>query len=115
MSDLMPRPRDAMRSLRSVDPLAPTLPYKVRRAIDRESSWGLVSAARAQAAGFATEARVDSVAMVTEHAMISLDRLHKVEASFSRQDPVKAERFNALVEDFLTIARCELRNLPREF
>jgi hypothetical protein len=88
---------------------------KVQRAVDRESAWGLVSAARAQAASFAAEARVEAVELVTERAMLGLDRLHRVEAAMSKQDPVRAERFNGLVEDFLMVARSELRRLPREF
>jgi hypothetical protein len=88
---------------------------RVRRAVDRESAWGLVSAARAQAAGFAAEARVEAVELATERAMLSLDRLQRVEAAMSKADPIKAERFNGLVEDFLMVARSELRRLPRRF
>lgn len=115
MNELMPRPQAAVRTLRGADPLAPMLPYKVRRAVDRESAWGLVSAARAQAAGFVAEARVDAVELVTERAMIGLDRLSRVEAAMAKTDPIKAERFTGLVEDFLLVARSEIRRLPREF
>ncbi len=66
MGELMPRPREAVRELRGADPLAPRLPYKVQRSVDRESAWGLVSAARAEAAAFAAEARVEAVELVTE-------------------------------------------------
>jgi hypothetical protein len=83
--------------------------------VDREYAWGLTQAARAQAAGFAADARIDAVEMVTERAMLGLDRLQRVEAAMAKQDPIKAERFTGLVEDFLLVARCELRNLPREF
>lgn len=113
--ELMPRPREAIQQLRGADPLAPRLPLKVRRAIDREAAWGLVSAARAQAVGFVADARVDAAEMVAERTMLSLDRLNRVEAAMAKADPVKAERFSGLVDDFLLIARSELRNLPREF
>jgi hypothetical protein len=113
--DLIPRPREAIQQLRGADPLAPRLPYKVRRAIDRESAWGLVSAARAQAAGFVADARVGAAELVTERAMLGLERLNQVEAAMAKADPLKAERFSGLVEDFLLVARSELRNLPREF
>lgn len=66
MGELMPRPREAVREVRGADPLAPALPLKVRRAVDRESAWGLVSAARARAAPFAAEARIGAVELVTE-------------------------------------------------
>ena len=112
---LMPRPRESARILRGADPLAPILPRVVRRSIDREAAWGLVNAARAQAAGYAAEARIDAVELVTERAMFGLDRLHRVEAAMAKQDPVRAERFNGLVEDFLMVTRCELRRLPTEF
>lgn len=115
MSELMPRPRDAMHSVRGVDPLAPSLPRAVRRAIDRESARGLVGAARAQAAGFVAESRVDAVELVTERAMLSLDRLHKVEAAVAKDDPIEAAQFSGLVDDFLMIARTEIRRLPSEF
>ena len=113
--ELIPRGSDAMRVLRGADPLAPRLPYKIKRAIDRESAWGLVNAARAQAAGFVADARVDAVELVTERAMLALDRLNHVEAAVAKQDPLKAERFSGLVDDFLLVARGEIRNLPREF
>lgn len=115
MGELMPRPHEAMRSLRGADPLAPALPMKVRRAVDRESAWGLVSAARAQAVGFVAEARVDAAELVTERTMLGLDRLQRVEAAMAKADPIKAERFTGLVEDFLLVARNEIRRLPSEF
>lgn len=115
MGELMPRPHEASRSLRSADPLAPILPMRVRRAVDRESAWGLVNAARAHAAGFVAEARVDAAELVTERTMLGLDRLQRVEAAMAKADPIKAERFTGLVEDFLLVARSEIRRLPREF
>jgi hypothetical protein len=114
-SELIPRPRDGMRTVEGRDPLAPRLPVKVKKAIDRESAWGLANAARAQAVGFVAESRVEAAELVTERTMLGLDRLHRVEAALSKQDPLKAERYNGLVEDFLLIARCELRNMTREF
>ncbi len=111
----MPRPRDGMRIVEGRDPLAPRLPTKVRRAIDRESAWGLTNAARAQAVGFVAETRVEAVEMVTERAMFGLDRLHRVEAAMVRDDPIKAAQYAGLVDDFLMIARSELRHLPSEF
>lgn len=115
MGELVPRPREAAHVLRDADPLAPRLPVKVQRAVDRESAWGLVSAARAQAAAFAAEARVEAVELVTERAMFGLDRLHRVEAAMVRDDPIKAVQYGSLIDDFLMIARSELRHLPREF
>lgn len=115
MGDLVPRPRGAAHVLRGADPLAPRLPYKLQRAVDRESAWGLVSAARAQAASVAAEVRVEAVELVTERAMLGLDRLHRVEAAMTKDDPIKAALYAGLVDDYLMIARSELRRLPREF
>jgi hypothetical protein len=115
MTELMPRPRDGMRIVEGREPLAPRLPARVRKAIDRESAYGLANAARAQAVGFVAEARVEAAELVAERTMLGLDRLHRVEAALSKSDPLKAERCNGLVEDFLLIARSELRRLPREF
>ena len=112
MSGELTRIQDAMIMRR--DPLALRLPARVLRAIDREAAWGLTAAARAQAAGFAADALVDAVEMVTEHALAAVERLNHLEASMAKADPVKAERDTAVVDDFVVIARNELRRLPRE-
>lgn len=113
MSELVPRPREAAHVLRGADPLAARLSVKVQRAVDRESA--LVSAARAQAAAFAAEARVEAVELVTERAMFGLDRQLRVEAAMVRDDPIMAAQYAGLVDGLLMIARSELRHLPREF
>ena len=91
------------------------LPTKVQRAIDRESGWGLVQGARAQAVAFVEEARIEAVELVTTRAMLGLDRLHRVEAALSREDPIQAARYDSLVEDYLLVARHQIRHMPREF
>lgn len=111
----MPAVREAARVVQGADPLAPALPRAVARAIDRESAHGLVAAARAQAVAFVVEARVEAVELVAERAMLSLDRLHQVEAAMAKQDPIKAERYAGYVEDFYAISRNEIRRMPREF
>jgi hypothetical protein len=115
MGELMPRPRDAMRIVRDADPLAPQLPRAVRRAVDRESAWGLVSAARAQAAEYVAEARIEAVELAAERGMVGLDRLHRIEAALAKADPVKADRYTAYVEAYQAITLNEIRQLPREF
>jgi hypothetical protein len=112
---LVPSPRVAIRQLNGADPLAPTLPKQVARAVDREAAWGLANAARAQAVGFVAEARVEATELVTERAMLGLDRLHQVEAAMAKTDPLKAERFSGLVDDYVLVARTEIRRLPREW
>lgn len=112
---LMPRPRDAMRIVRNADPLAPQLPRAVRQAVDRESAWGLVNAARAQAAEYVAEARIEAIELAAERGMLGLDRLHRVEAALSRTDPVQADRYAAYVEAYQAITLNEIRQLPREF
>ena len=47
--------------------------------------------------------------------MVSLDRLQRMEASMAKADPIKSDRFAGLVDDFLMIARSELRNMRGEF
>jgi hypothetical protein len=114
--ELIPRSGgEASRVLRGSDPLARRLPREIQRGIDRESAWGLINAARAQAAGFVADARIDAVELVAERAMLALDRLNHVEAAMAKQDPIQAARFAGLVDDFLLVARSEIRNLPREF
>jgi hypothetical protein len=113
--ELIPRLQEAMITRRGADPMAPRLPFRVQRAINREAAWGLTAAARAQAAGFASDSRLDAVEMVTERAMIAVDHLGHLEAAMSKGDPLKSDRYTGLVEDFLMIARNEIRHLPREF
>lgn len=91
------------------------LPAQVRRAIDREGAWGLVEGARAQAVAFVTEARIEAAELVTARALVGLDRLHRIEAALAKENPIQAARYDSLVEDFLTVARHEIRQLPREF
>jgi hypothetical protein len=113
MGDLMPR--ESARVLQGTDPLAPRLPARVQRAIDRESGWALTSAARAQAAGFVAEARIGALELVTERTMLGLARLHRIETAIARQDPVQAEEYAELVGDFRMLARGELRRMCEEF
>jgi hypothetical protein len=108
-------PHRAAQQLRGLDPLGKGPPKQVQRAINREAAWGLTGGAHAQAAGFIAEARVDATEMVAERAMLGLDRLHRIEAAMAKTDPVKAEQYAGLVDDFLLVARTELRRLPREF
>ncbi len=58
---------------------------------------------------------MDAVELVTERTMLGLDRLQRVEVAIAKADPIKAKRFTGLVEDFLLVARNEIRRLPREF
>jgi hypothetical protein len=113
MGDLMPR--ESARVLSGTDPLAPRLPARVQRAIDRESGRALASAARAQAAGFVAEARIGALELVTERAMLGLARLHQIEAAMAKQDPIVAEQYAGLVDDYLMLARGELRCTREEF
>lgn len=115
MSELMARPREAMRGVRDTDPLARRLPAKVQRAVDRESAWGLVGAARAQAAGYVAEARIEAAELATEVGLLCLDRLQRVETATGRADPIRAERAAGLVEEYLLVARSEVHQLRRNF
>jgi hypothetical protein len=88
---------------------------RVERGIRREGEWGIVQSARAQAIAFVEEARIEATELVVTRAMLGLDRLHRVEAALSREDPIHAARYDSLVEDYLFVARNEIRNMPREF
>lgn len=102
-------------TLREGGPLAPKWPRAVRKAIDQEMARGLHGAASAQADGFIASARIDAAELVTERALIGIDRLNRVEAAMSKSDPLQAARYAGLVDDFVLVARCELRNLSRGF
>jgi hypothetical protein len=104
-----------MRIVEGRDPLAPWLPMKVKKAIDRESAWGLANAARAQAVGFVAEARVEAAELVTERAMLSLHRLNQVKQALKPADPVEADEYNAIVQEFSLTARLEIHHMRREW
>lgn len=95
--------------------LTPRLSSKLQRAIDREGAWGLVQAARAQAAAFTAEARIEAAELTTGRAMLGLDRLQRMEQAMTKNDPIQAERYGSLIDDFMTVARYEIRRLPEEF
>jgi len=74
-----------------------------------------VNAARAQAAGFVAEARLNAAELVAEQAMLGLNRLHQLEAVFAKADPIKAAQYAGLVDDYLMVARNQIHRLPREW
>ena len=115
MSNIIPRLQDRELTRQSHDILPPRLPSRVQRAIDQEAARSLVQTARAQGAGLTAAARIEAAELVTARAMHGLDWLHRVESAMTKNDPVQAERYSALVEDFLLVARTEVRRLSKEF
>jgi hypothetical protein len=53
--------------------------------------------------------------MVVERGMLGLDRLHQLEAVMAKADPINAAQYAGLVDDYLMVARSEIRRLPREW
>jgi hypothetical protein len=90
--------------LRDVDLASTRLPRDVQRMVDAEVARGLARAQRVNAAGF-----------VAQTAMSNLDLLGLMESAIARRDPVSAERAGAIMEDFVFVARSELRRMAREF
>lgn len=115
MSGLVPQPQARLLAQPSHDILPQRLPYRVQRAIDQEAARALVQAARAQSAGFTATARIEAAELVTARAMNGLDWLHRIESAMTKNDPIQAERYSSLVEDFLLVARTEVRRLSKEF
>lgn len=103
MTDLVPRGIDAVAGRRDAELWGPRLPRTVQRAVDMQSARGLVGAARVQAASF--------VAQVAIH---NLELLSHYEATASASDPVAASRYTGIVEDFLLVARSEMRRMARD-
>jgi hypothetical protein len=75
---------------------------RVVRAVDAESARGLARAARVRAAGF-----------VAETALAEVELLSRMEAVVAKGDPIAAERVSGIVEDFVYVARTELRRMGR--
>jgi hypothetical protein len=85
-----------------VDLVSTRLPKAVVRSIDGEAARGLTRAARVRAAGF-----------VAETALSEVELLSRMEAAVSRNDPIAAERVSGIIEDFVSVARSELRRMGR--
>lgn len=104
MSSLVPWQDSHPAGLRDVDLASTRLPKGVQRMVDAEAARGLARAQRVNAAGFAAQA-----------ALTNLDMLGLMESAIARRDPVSAERAGAIVEDFLFVARIELRRMAQGF
>jgi hypothetical protein len=100
MTELVPRRSNFLTSLRDADLVSPPLPRAAERAIAAEASRGLVRAARVQAAGY-----------VAATALTQLELLGHVEAAVAKRDPVSAERAAGFIDDFVFVARHELRKM----
>jgi hypothetical protein len=115
MSDLTPFHKAGDLTRPPHDVLAPRLPARVQRAIDREGAWGPVQAARAQAVAFAVESRIEAAKLATVNAMLGLDQLHRLESAMTKDDPIQAVRYDSFVEEFMLAARQQIRQMPKEF
>lgn len=113
--EVVPRLHEAELIMRGLDPLAPPLPRAVDKALGRIGARALAQAAEAQAVGYVTAERIDAAELVVERAMLGRDRLLRLKAVMAKADPIEAEGFTDLVEDFQLIARSLIRRLPREF
>ena len=100
---------------RNLDPFAPALPKAVQRAMQRTGGWALANAAHAQAVGYVTASRIEAMEVAAEQALLSLDRVSRLEAAVAKRDPVNAERAAGFIEDFVFVARHEIRAMSREF
>lgn len=58
---------------------------------------------------------VHNAAFVTQVAMIELDSLSRFEAAAAAADPIQAQRYAGLVDDFLLVAKVELRKMAGGF
>lgn len=113
--EVVPRPQEAAPVLRGADPLAPALPKRVERAIQRESARGLVGATRAQAAAFVAEARLEAGEQATVQGMVSFNRVEQVEAALIGDDPIRAARLAGYVEGYYALSQGVLHQMTREF
>ena len=59
--------------------------------------------------------RVHNAAFVTQVAMIDLESLSRFEAVAAAADPIQAQRYAGLVDDFLLVAKVELRKMAGGF
>jgi hypothetical protein len=103
------------RASAALDPFAPRLPAKVQRSLDRTGGWALSTAAHAQAVGYVTASRIEATELATEQALLSLDRVTRLEAAVATRDPINAERAAAFIEDFVFTTRHVIRTMSREF
>lgn len=102
MSELALRGWYAPMTVEDTDLVSTRLPKAVVRAVDAESARGLARAARVRAAGF-----------VPETVLAEVELLSRMEAVVAKGDPIAAERVSGIVEDFVHVARTELRRMGR--
>ncbi len=123
--ELVPSSSTLSHLMRATDPLSSPSP-RIQRALSKLKTngqlaitealvEGAVGAAQAQAAEYQAEARIDAAEQVTERAMLSLDRLHRVKKVMAADNPLEADEYDGLMRDFLLVARNTIRNLPREW
>jgi hypothetical protein len=55
--------------------------------------------------------RVEAAAFVASTVLTNLELLSLQEAAVAKRDPVSAERAQAIIEDFVMVARNELRHM----
>lgn len=92
---------------------APPRSRSLERAVGRDLAYGVRGSARAQAVGYRAAARVETAELVTERAMIGLDRLNRVKCALQPADPIEAAAYDSLIRDFVLVSRTELRRLTK--
>jgi len=108
-------PRDAVRSMRGADPLAPSYPRAVEAAINRESAWALANVARAQAVELVTGTRIQAVEYAIGVAMDSHERISRLEERARSEDPVRADQIAGYRNAFYTMSQGLISHMPYEF
>lgn len=102
MGELVPRGRYSPMNVDDMDLVTTRLPKAVVRSIDAEAARGLTRAARVKAAG-----------IVAETALAEVELLSRMEGAVAKGDPIAADRVSGIVEEFVHIARSEIRRMGR--
>jgi hypothetical protein len=61
--------------------------------------------------GLVAHARVQAAAHVVGEAMVRASMLSALEARFAASDPVAADRYSSLVEDYMAVAHVAIRKM----
>lgn len=61
--------------------------------------------------GLVAHARVEAAAHVVGEAMVRASMLSALEARFATGDPVVADRYSSLVEDYMAVAHVAIRRM----
>lgn len=111
MDEIMRRASDALAMPVQRGGLSRREARDLQHAVDQQAAIGIVRAAQAQADAFATHARMEAAAFVTQTGLSRVAALSAEEARLVRQSPHAASRLQAVVDTYAGLVALEVTKL----